>query len=137
MRLLKGFIKKYKNICRIRVFLFHCIITGSLGRYLNTRPAASCSHNSNKNRIKYSNDVDMANILNLFFTEQTVLDETNVSLPSGIPPSMHTFEPRSEKTYLLKCVQRRVDLNQHAHPRSLISLHYENTYTPVNPNFTV
>lgn len=45
-----------------------------------------------KDGIIYTSDEDKANALNQFFTEQTILDESNSSLPSDTPPSPHKLE---------------------------------------------
>lgn len=52
----------------------------------------SSLHSLNKDGTIYTNEVDKANALNQFFTEQTILDESNAALPQATRVSPQNME---------------------------------------------
>ena len=72
-----------------------------------------------KDDIVYTNDNDKANILNQFFTDQTILDDSNASLPSSnqIPPDK--LESISISAYEVEDILKTLKTGKAAGPDSI------------------
>ena len=70
----------------------------------------------NNDDVIYSDPNDKANIFNTFFTEQTILDETNASLPSVIPIPASTLSSVSTTPFEVESIFKSLKTGKAAGP---------------------
>ena len=72
-----------------------------------------------KNGIIYTDDKDKANILNQFFTDQSILDDTNATLPPLNQIPQHKLESISISPYEVEDILKTLKTGKAAGPDSI------------------
>ena len=73
----------------------------------------------NRDRVIYCNDNDKANIPNLYFTEQTVIEEDNANLPTTLHLPVHKFDSITVTSYDAESTLKTLQTGKAAGPDAI------------------